>query len=62
MVSLGLPIPSGFTITTETCDIYYKNKAILFLIKLGFILYYIDFFIKLWYIPIIKGNDVFWDF
>jgi len=25
MVSLGLPIPSGFTITTETCDIYYKN-------------------------------------
>ena len=21
MVSLGLPIPSGFTITTETCDI-----------------------------------------
>ena len=34
--------------------IYYKNKAILFLIKLGFILYYIDFFIKLWYIPIIK--------
>jgi pyruvate,orthophosphate dikinase len=26
MVSLGLPIPSGFTITTETCDIYYKNN------------------------------------
>ena len=25
MVSLGLPIPSWFTITTETCDIYYKN-------------------------------------
>jgi pyruvate,orthophosphate dikinase len=26
MVSLGLPIPAGFTITTETCDIYYKNN------------------------------------
>jgi pyruvate,orthophosphate dikinase len=26
MVSLELPIPSGFTITTETCDIYYKNN------------------------------------
>lgn len=26
MVSLGMPIPSGFTITTETCDIYYKNN------------------------------------
>jgi len=26
MVALGLPIPSGFTITTETCDIYYKNN------------------------------------
>jgi pyruvate,orthophosphate dikinase len=26
MVSLGLPIPSGFTITTETCDMYYKNN------------------------------------
>jgi len=26
MVSLGLPIPSGFTISTETCDIYYKNN------------------------------------
>jgi pyruvate,orthophosphate dikinase len=26
MVSLGMPIPSGFTITTETCDIFYKNN------------------------------------
>lgn len=26
MVSLGLPIPSGFTITTETCDLYYKSN------------------------------------
>ena len=26
MVSLWLPIPSGFTITTETCDLYYKNN------------------------------------
>jgi len=26
MVALEMPIPSGFTITTETCDIYYKNN------------------------------------
>ena len=26
MVSLGLPIPSGFTITTETCDLYYQSN------------------------------------
>jgi len=26
MMSLGLPIPDGFTVTTETCDIYYKNN------------------------------------
>jgi len=26
MVTMGLPIPMGFTITTETCDIYYKNN------------------------------------
>ena len=24
MSSLGLPVPAGFTITTETCDAYYK--------------------------------------
>ncbi len=26
MSSLGLPIPPGFTITTEICDIFYKNN------------------------------------
>ncbi|VVB79356.1 Phosphoenolpyruvate synthase [uncultured archaeon] len=26
MTNLGLPVPSGFTITTETCDFYYKNN------------------------------------
>jgi pyruvate, orthophosphate dikinase len=26
MVSMGLPIPMGFTITTEACDAYYKNN------------------------------------
>ena len=25
MVSMGLPIPPGFTISTESCDLYYKN-------------------------------------
>ncbi len=25
MCSLGLPVPSGFTITTEVCDLYYKR-------------------------------------
>lgn len=25
MTSLGLPVPPGFTITTEVCDYYYKN-------------------------------------
>jgi pyruvate,orthophosphate dikinase len=25
MVSLGVPVPDGFTITTEVCDLYYKN-------------------------------------
>ena len=29
MTNLGLPVPSGFTITTEACDFFYKNnKAI----------------------------------
>ena len=27
MSSLKLPIPPGFTITTEVCDLYYKNKS-----------------------------------
>ena len=26
MSNLGLPVPSGFTITTEVCTYYYKNK------------------------------------
>lgn len=26
MRNLGLSVPPGFTITTETCDLYYKNK------------------------------------
>lgn len=26
MTNVGLPVPSGFTITTETCDYYYKNN------------------------------------
>ena len=26
MTSLGLPVPAGFTITTEVCDQFYKNK------------------------------------
>ncbi|MBN2112164.1 pyruvate, phosphate dikinase [Candidatus Woesearchaeota archaeon] len=25
MTSLGMPIPPGFTVTTEVCDLYYKN-------------------------------------
>ena len=26
MGRLGLPVPPGFTVTTEVCDIFYKNK------------------------------------
>lgn len=26
MASLGIPVPPGFTITTEMCDVYYKNN------------------------------------
>lgn len=25
MTSLGVPVPAGFTVTTELCDLYYKN-------------------------------------
>ncbi len=25
MTSIGVPVPAGFTITTEVCDLYYKN-------------------------------------
>jgi len=27
MANLGLPVPAGFTITTEVCTLYYKNKG-----------------------------------
>lgn len=26
MTRIGLPVPPGFTITTEVCDLYYRNK------------------------------------
>ena len=26
MASLGLPVPPGFTITTEVCSFFYENK------------------------------------
>ncbi len=26
MTRIGLPVPAGFTITTEVCDLYYKNN------------------------------------
>ena len=26
MARLGLPVPPGFTISTEMCEIFYKNK------------------------------------
>jgi pyruvate,orthophosphate dikinase len=26
MANMGLPVPLGFTITTEVCDEYYKNQ------------------------------------
>lgn len=26
MTNIGLPVPAGFTITTEVCEIYYKNN------------------------------------
>ena len=26
MTNLGIPVPAGFTITTEVCTLYYKNK------------------------------------
>ena len=25
MTNIGIPVPAGFTITTETCDLYNKN-------------------------------------
>lgn len=29
MVNLGIPVPPGFTITTEACNLFYENKMIL---------------------------------
>lgn len=29
MTKLGLPVPSGFTLTTKACDIYYENNGTL---------------------------------
>jgi len=26
MTNIGLPVPAGFTLTTEVCDLYYKNN------------------------------------
>ena len=26
MGKMGLPVPPGFTISTEVCDLFYKNK------------------------------------
>ena len=26
MGKIGLPVPSGFTISTRVCDLFYKNK------------------------------------
>jgi pyruvate,orthophosphate dikinase len=26
MVNIGIPVPAGFTITTEVCTYYYANK------------------------------------
>ena len=26
MTNIGLPVPAGFTITTEVCNLYYKNN------------------------------------
>lgn len=28
MTKIGLPVPAGFTITTEVCDLYYKNGKV----------------------------------
>ena len=29
MISIGLPVPSGFTITTEACNMFYQNNRII---------------------------------
>ena len=37
MGKLGLPVPPGFTISTEVCDLFYSNKKKLFSFILVFI-------------------------
>ena len=27
MVNLGIPVPPGFTITTEVCTMFYENES-----------------------------------
>ena len=29
MTSIGLPVPRGFTITTEACNKYYEDKEVI---------------------------------
>ena len=29
MINIGLPVPSGFTITTEACNKFYKDNKII---------------------------------
>jgi len=29
MTSLGMPVPQGFTVTTEACNNYYNNKKVI---------------------------------
>lgn len=28
MTNIGLPVPSGFTITTDACSVYYNNNKL----------------------------------
>lgn len=27
MINIGLPVPQGFTVTTEACNLYYENNS-----------------------------------
>ena len=29
MTNIGLPVPQGFTVTTEACNDYYKNQQVI---------------------------------
>ena len=29
MINIGLPVPSGFTVTTEACNLYYSSGQVL---------------------------------